>query len=162
MASRKPAASRAATQKSKRPVKVEKTDAQKKMARFKQGKFLKSEEAEFKRFVNRKKNKTSGDFDVLTGKTSSKTQTVSEKPKKKTTAKKPTPRKKTTTSSAINSTGVKKMGTSKAKGSTSGLKSRKMTESAKKDKLRAKGEKALAKGKTAKAARIRKRYDKKK
>jgi len=160
MTSRKPAASRAATQRSKRPVKVEKTNAQKKMARFKLGNFLKSEEAEFKRFVNRKKNKKSGDFDVLTGKTSSKTQTVSNKPKKK--AAPATPRKKTTTSSAINSTGVKKMGTSKAKGSTSGLKSRKINESDKKAKLRAKGEKALAKGKTAKAQRIRKRYDKKK
>ena len=95
-------------------------------------------------------------------------------PKKKTT----TVRKKTTTSSAIKSKPSKdalkksqelrslmkspKNKVAKPKGTTTGLKSRKMTESAKKAKLRAKGEKALAKGKTAKAARIRKRYDKKK
>lgn len=112
-------------------------------------------------------------FDGVTGKMVMPVQGAANKPKKK-----PTTRKKTTTSSAIKSKPSKdalkkaqelrsimkspKNKVAKPKGTTTGLKSRKMTESAKKAKLRSKGEKALAKGKTAKAARIRKRYDRKK
>jgi len=134
-----------------------------KLKRFDQGKFKSSEAAEYRSYKKKKTGKDvklrrSGErFDGVTGKMVMPVQGAANKTKEK-----PTPRKKTTTSSSIKSTGVKKMGSSKAKGTTTGLKSRKMTESAKKAKLRSKGEKALAKGKTAKAQRIRKRYDRKK